>query len=203
MEMTGGNRRVTTVLLADDDEGVRRGLRTFFAGQPGYRVVGEACDGAAAVEGCRTLGPDLVLLDIQMPVLDGIEAARLICQGGLARCVVMLTAFSERAYISSAIEAGAFGYLTKPFETGRILPTLELCMHQSKERYLLRKEYRGLEQKLDSRDAVDRAKLLLMESKGMPETEAYLYIRELSRRKGMSMAAIAQYLIAQMEGGHE
>ncbi|NCB63654.1 MAG: response regulator [Clostridia bacterium] len=198
--MGPGARRTTTILLADDDESVRGTLRDFFASCPDYKVVGEACDGAATVEACRKLGPDVVLLDIQMPVLDGIGAARLLLAEGLARCVVMLTAFSDRMYIQDALDAGAFGYLTKPFEPDKILPTLEVCIHQSKESYLLKKEYRNLSRRLDERTSVDRAKLLLIESKGMAEDEAYQYIRELSRRKGMSMSRISDYLLAQMEG---
>lgn len=201
--MGSGTRKTTTILLADDDENVRSTLREFFAPRPDYKVVGEACDGAATVEACRKLGPDVVLLDIQMPVLDGIGAARLLLSEGLARCVIMLTAFSDRMYIQDALDAGAFGYLTKPFEPDKILPTLELCIHQSKENYLLKKEYRNLNRRLNERTGVDRAKLLLIESKGMAEDEAYQYIRELSRRKGISMAKISDYLIAQMEGAHE
>ena len=182
---------------------MRRTLRKFFAQHAEYSVVGEASDGAATVERCRALGPDVALLDIQMPVLDGIGAARMLLGEGLVKCVVMLTAFSERVYIQDALDAGAFGYLTKPFEPEKILPTLELCIHQSREHHLLQKEHRSLSRRLDERSSVDRAKLLLIESKGMAEDEAYQYIRELSRRKGISMAKISDYLLAQMEGGHE
>ena len=97
----------TTIFLADDDEGVRRTLRTFFEGLPGYRVVGEACDGMEAVEGCKKARPDVALLDIQMPVLDGIGAAKLILAERSAKCVIMLTAFSDQTYVQEALEAGA------------------------------------------------------------------------------------------------
>lgn len=199
----GPEIRKTTLFLADDDESVRRTLRTFFAAHSEYRVVGEACDGADTVEQCRALGPDVALLDIQMPVLDGIGAARLLLGDGLVKCVVMLTAFSDRMYIQDALDAGAFGYLTKPFVPDQILPTLELCINQSRTHHQLQKEHRNLSRRLDERTSVDRAKLLLIELKGMAEDEAYQYIRELSRRKGISMAKIADYLLAQMEGGHE
>lgn len=193
-------KRTTTLFLADDDESVRRILTCFFAQCPGYQVVGSASDGAAAVEGCKRLRPDAALLDIQMPVLGGIGAARLILEEGYAKCVVMLTAFSDRDSIREALEAGAFGYLTKPFEPDKILPTLEVCLYRSREYHLLRKEHRNLDRKLSERERVDRAKLLLMESKGMTEEEAYRYIRELSRRKNLSMARVAGYLTEQIEG---
>ena len=193
--------RKTTLFLADDDETVRQTLRAFFTQCPAYEVMGEACDGASAVEQCRTLRPEVAILDIQMPLLDGIGAARLLLDEGLVKCVVMLTAFSDHIYIQDALDAGAFGYLTKPFEPDKILPTLDLCIHQSKEYHLLKKEGRRLSRRLGERAAVDRAKLLLMEHKRMDETEAYQYIRELSRRKGISMAKISSYLAERLEGG--
>lgn len=110
---------------------------------------------------------------------------------------------SDRAYIQDALDAGAFGYLTKPFEPEKILPTLELCIHRSREYYLLSKELKHLDRRAEERPAVDQAKLMLMESRGMTEDEAYQYIRELSRRKNMSMAKIAQYVIARLESSHD
>lgn len=193
----------TTIFLADDDITVRCTLKSVFAGCPNYQVVGTASNGMDAVEGCKQLRPDVALLDIQMPLLDGIAAARLILQNGYAKCVVMLTAFSDRAYIQDALDAGAFGYLTKPFEPEKILPTLELCIHRSREYYLLSKELKHLDRRAEERPAVDQAKLMLMESRGMTEDEAYQYIRELSRRKNMSMAKIAQYVIARLESSHD
>lgn len=122
----------TTIFLADDDEGVRRTLRTFFEGLPGYRVVGEACDGMEAVEGCRASAPDVALLDIQMPLLDGVSVARQVLADRAAKCVIILTAFSDREHIERVQACGAAGYLTKPFEAEKILPTIELCIARSK-----------------------------------------------------------------------
>ena len=100
----------TTIFLADDDEGVRRTLRTFFEGLPGYRVVGEACDGMEAVEGCRASAPDVALLDIQMPLLDGVSVARQVLADRAAKCVIILTAFSDREHIERVQACGAAGY---------------------------------------------------------------------------------------------
>ena len=181
----------TTIFLADDDEGVRRTLRTFFEGLPGYRVVGEACDGMEAVEGCRASAPDVALL------------ARQVLADRAAKCVIILTAFSDREHIERVQACGAAGYLTKPFEAEKILPTIELCIARSKEYYLLNKEYQHLSRRCQNREPIDQAKLLLMETRGMREDEAYQYIRELSRRKGMSMARVASYLLAQQEERHD
>ena len=193
----------TTIFLADDDEGVRRTLRTFFEGLPGYRVVGEACDGMEAVEGCRASAPDVALLDIQMPLLDGVSVARQVLADRAAKCVIILTAFSDREHIERVQACGAAGYLTKPFEAEKILPTIELCIARSKEYYLLNKEYQHLSRRCQNREPIDQAKLLLMETRGMREDEAYQYIRELSRRKGMSMARVASYLLAHQEERHD
>lgn len=198
--MSTRETRTTTLFLADDDESVRQTLMCFFSQCPGYRVLGAASDGAAAVEGCKQLRPDAALLDIQMPLLSGIGAAKLILEEGYAKCVVMLTAFSDRDSVQEALDAGAFGYLTKPFEPDKILPTLEVCLSRSREYHLLRKEQRSLDRKLSERERVDRAKLLLMETRGMKEEEAYRYIREVSRRKKLSMARVAGYLTEALEG---
>ncbi len=141
------DRKPTTIFLADDDACVRRTLMDFFASCPYYRVIGQASDGAQAVEQCRDLRPDVALLDIQMPILDGIKAAQILLEEKSVKCVVMLTAFSDMGYIHQALDIGAFGYLTKPFEPEKILPTLEVCIHQSKEHNLLQKEYTNMSQR--------------------------------------------------------
>ena len=197
------DRKPTTIFLADDDACVRRTLMDFFASCPYYRVIGQTSDGAQAVEQCRDLRPDVALLDIQMPILDGIKAAQILLEEKSVKCVVMLTAFSDMGYIHQALDIGAFGYLTKPFEPEKILPTLEVCIHQSKEHNLLQKEYTNMSQRINDRECVDRAKLLMMEIRGMQEPEAYQYIRELSRRKGLSMRRMSEYLIKQLEEAHE
>ena len=196
-------RKPTTIFLADDDAEVRRILKVFFADCPYYEVVGEGSDGIEAIERCKILKPEVALLDIQMPILDGIRAAEILLEEKLTKCVVMLTAFDDLGYIEKAMEIGAYGYLTKPFEPEKILPTLEVCIHRSKEQYLLQKEYSSMTRRIRDRDCVDRAKLLLMETRGMQEPEAYHYIRELSRRKGLSMSKMSEYLIRQLEEVHD
>lgn len=148
----------TTIFLADDDEGVRRTLRTFFEGLPGYRVVGEACDGMEAVEGCRASAPDVALLDIQMPLLDGVSVARQVLADRAAKCVIILTAFSDREHIERVQACGAAGYLTKPFEAEKIYDgvtcndKLRVCFdtcHTHDSGYPVRDDFDGVIEEFD------------------------------------------------------
>lgn len=183
-----------TVLLVDDDQPIREELRRFFSGTS-YRVVGEAPDGMEAVALCRQLQPDVVLLDVKIPLVNGIDAAQLIREERSARCIVMLTSFDDQACVEQALAAGAAGYLTKPLQAEDILPTLELCLSHTKEYYLLEKRCGNLRRRLASREIVDRAKLTIMEERGLSEEDAYVLIRELSRRKNLSMEQVAHSLL--------
>lgn len=200
--MAEERRRESTVLLVDDDRQTRDELRQFFA-NTSYRVAGDAADGMEAVAMCRSLRPDLVLLDVKMPLLDGISAARMIREDASAHCVVMLTSFDDRECVNLALAAGAAGYLTKPLQRGDILPTLEVCLGHSKKCYLLEKNRGSLKRRLAGRETVDRAKLALMEERALSEEEAYNLIRELSRRKNLSMEQVARFLLERGNQPHE
>lgn len=187
-------QRENTVLLVDDDRYIRKELQELFAGTS-YRVVGEAADGIAAVGECKRLRPDLVLLDIKMPLLDGIAATGIIQEDQSAHCIVMLTSFDDRECVEQALAAGAAGYLTKPLVAGDVFPTLELCLSYAKEYYTLEKSCGNLKRRLASREIVDRGKLVLMEERGLSEEGAYQLIRELSRRKNLSMEQVAHSIL--------
>ena len=194
------------IAIAEDETSAQTALKEYLDrwqaenGQPVQAVFFES--GSQLLENIPQ-GLQLALLDIQMPLLDGVSVARQVLADRAAKCVIILTAFSDREHIERVQACGAAGYLTKPFEAEKILPTIELCIARSKEYYLLNKEYQHLSRRCQNREPIDQAKLLLMETRGMREDEAYQYIRELSRRKGMSMARVASYLLAQQEERHD
>ena len=191
--MTERKGRIISLIIADDDCSVRSQLREYLENSS-YRIMSEACDGIDAVEKCRAHKPDLVLLDIAMPLMDGIAAAKAIKREGLAKTIVMLTSFTDSENIEKALSAGASGYLTKPVERDNVFTTLETCLNRSKECYLAQKEYNNLKKRFEGRRYIDEAKLLIMERQGITEPEAYEMIRELSRLKGLSMEEISKYI---------
>ena len=134
-----------------------------------------------------------------MCIRDRIDAARLIREERSARCIVMLTSFDDQSCVEQALAAGAAGYLTKPLRAEDILPTLELCLSHTKEYYLLEKNCGSLKRRLASREIVDLAKLTVMEERGLTEEEAYVLIRELSRRKNLSMEQVARSILEKGE----
>ena len=191
--MSDNRSRKISVVIADDDCSVRSQLKEYLTNSS-YLIQDEASDGIEAVEKCRKLHPDLVLLDIAMPLMDGIAAAKAIKDEGLAKTTVMLTSFTDSENIQQALSAGASGYLTKPVERENVFTTLETCLNRSKECYLAQKEYNNLKKRFEGRRYIDEAKLLLMETKRISEQEAYEMIRELSRLKGLSMEDISKYI---------
>lgn len=186
--------QLKTVVIADDDNNIRNSLKEFFKGTI-YQVVAEAPNGLEIVEKCKEFNPDIAIVDIQMPIMDGIKVAQIIAQEKTAKCIIMLTSFDDTEYVSKAILAGATGYLTKPVDFSLIVPTIEVCLEKSKDCYLLSKDIQKIKKRKDTRDIIDRAKLIVMESKNVSEDKAYEIIRELSRRKQVSMERIAHYLL--------
>ena len=184
-----------TVLIVDDDAEIRSSLRKFLTGA-GYTVLDEASNGFDGSEKCRLLNPDVVFLDIQMPIMDGIRAAKTITEDELAKCIIMLTAFDDRKFVDDAIEAGAMGYIVKPIDFDVVLPTINTCLEKSKEYYLLNKSIRNLKRKKDQSPIVDKAKVLIMEKKGVTENEAYEFLREMSKNKQTSIEQVASMLVA-------
>jgi AmiR/NasT family two-component response regulator len=183
----------TRVIIADDESLVRTDLREALA-ELGYLVVGEAGDGMSAVNMSRELKPDVVVMDIKMPGLDGIEAAQILTQEKIAP-VVLLTAYSQKELIERAKEAGVVGYLVKPFRETDLAPAIELAIARFSEFRALEEEVGSLAEALETRKKVERAKGILMEKQGMTESEAFRKIQKMSMNTRKPMKEVADAII--------
>ncbi len=184
------------VVIAEDEALIRLDLKEMLTepGQDAYAVVGEAGDGAAAIQLAEQLRPDVVIMDIKMPVLDGITAAEQITERRLA-AVVILTAFSQRELIQRASSAGAMAYLVKPFTKADLVPAIEIAVSRFAEVSALEKEVVGLRERLEMRKLLDRAKGLLQARRGLSEPEAFRWIQKTSMDRRMTMRALAQEIL--------
>jgi two-component system, response regulator PdtaR len=183
----------TRVVIAEDEALIRLDLKEMLE-EEGYTVVGEAGDGQQAVELARELGPDLVILDVKMPVLDGISAAEQIAAEGIAP-VLMLTAFSQRDLVDRARDAGAMAYLVKPFSKSDVVPAIEIAVSRFNEMRTLSKEVADLSQRLETRKLVDRAKSVLQTQYGLTEPAAFRWIQKTSMDRRLSMHQVAEAVI--------
>ena len=182
------------ILLAEDETIIRLDLRDLLE-RAGFEVCAEAKDGEEAVELARQAEPDLAILDVKMPRLDGIEAARRIISERPIP-IVMLTAYSQEELVSRAVEAGVFGYLVKPFRETDLLPAIHAARARHDELVALREEADSLTEALATRKLVERAKGLLMEREGLTEQEAFGRLRRASQVSGRPMRVVAEALIA-------
>jgi response regulator NasT len=188
--MTENARRV---VIAEDEALIRMDLREMLE-EEGYTVVAEAGDGKAAVEAVEEHKPDLVILDVKMPILDGITAAeQIVAKRGAA--VVMLTAFSQRELVTRARDAGAMAYLVKPFTKNDLLPAIEMAVSRHAEIVTLEQEVSGLGERLEIRKLVDRAKGILQTKYGMSEPDAFRWIQKASMDRRMTMKEVALVII--------
>lgn len=185
------------VVIADDEPITRMDLKEMLE-SVGYQVVMEASDGVDAVEACKKHHPDLILMDIKMPLLDGLAAARIICEEGLADTLIMLTAYSEKDFIEQAKSAGAAGYLVKPIEERSLVPSIELAMARTAEMSRLKTNIRKATDRLENRVLIEKAKGLIMADHKITEQQAYEYIRRLSLEKSLSMRRISELIIVQL-----
>jgi two-component system, response regulator PdtaR len=188
-----GERVGLRVLVAEDEALIRLDLVEMLREQ-GYEVVGEAVDGARAIELARELRPGLVMMDIKMPGTDGLEAAAVIARERLAP-VVMLTAFSQRDLVEKARDAGAMAYLVKPFSSDDVVPAIELAASRFAEVTALEAEVAGLTDRLETRKAVERAKGLLMSVKKMTEPDAFRWIQRTAMDRRTTMRAVADAVV--------
>ena len=191
----------TRVIIADDESIIRMDLREMLTNL-GYLVVGEAGDGRSAVNKARELRPDVVIMDIKMPDMDGIEAARILTQERIAP-VVLLTAFSQRDLVERAKEAGVVGYLVKPFRESDLGPAIEVALARFSEFRTLESQVADLKETLETRKLVDRAKGILMDSQGLSESDAFRKIQKMSMNTRKPMRDIAEAIILAQEAQSE
>jgi AmiR/NasT family two-component response regulator len=183
----------TRILIADDEPLIRMNLRETLQEQ-GYLVVGEVGDGQSAVNLSRQLRPDLVILDVKMPHLDGVSAAQLIVGEGIAP-VLLLTAYSSRELVEQARDAGVLGYLIKPVRDSELMPLIEVTIARWSEQESRRKELTQLKDRLETRKLVERAKGHLMDQQGLSEAEAFRKIQQLAMNSRKTMREVAQAIL--------
>ncbi len=182
------------ILIAEDETIIRLDLRDLLE-RSGFEVCAEAKDGEEAVELARSERPDLAILDVKMPRLDGIEAARRMLEERPLP-IVMLTAYGQGELVARAVEAGVFGYLVKPFREQDLLPAIETARARHEELSALRDEAESLAEALAARKAIERAKGLLMEKEGLSEPDAFARLRKASQLSGRPLKVVAEALIA-------
>lgn len=183
----------TRVVLAEDEALIRLDLRESLV-EVGYEVVGEASDGAEALALVRETNPDVVILDVMMPGVDGLTAAREIMTDRLA-AVVILTAYSQRDLVEQARDAGAMAYLVKPYQREELVPAIELAVARFRELEVLSKEAESLSERLETRKIIDRAKGKLQDGEGMTEQAAFRFLQQTAMSQRTSMKHIAQAVL--------
>ncbi|GAA4040492.1 response regulator [Nonomuraea soli] len=180
-------------MIAEDEALIRLDLKEMLQ-EEDYVVVGEAGDGESAIKLATELRPDLVILDVKMPILDGISAAERIVAERIAPCLI-LTAFSQRDLVERARDAGAMAYLVKPFTKADLVPAIEMAVSRHEEMVALAQEVSSLSGQLETRKLVERAKGLLMAKHGWSEPQSFRWIQKASMDRRLSMKEVAQLVI--------
>jgi response regulator NasT len=183
----------TRVIIADDESLIRMDLREMLTNL-GYLVVGEAGDGRSAVNLAREVRPDIVVMDVKMPDMDGIEAARVLTEERIAP-VLLLSAYSQQELVQRARQAGVAGYLVKPFRESDLTPAIEVVLARFSEFRALEREVASLGDALETRKLVDRAKGILMDTQGLNENDAFRRIQKMSMNNRKSMRSVAEAII--------
>jgi AmiR/NasT family two-component response regulator len=183
----------TRVIIADDESLIRMDLREMLTNQ-GYLVVGEVADGRSAVNQARELRPDIIIMDIKMPDMDGIEAAKILTEERISP-VVLLSAYSQRELVQRAREAGVVAYLVKPYREEELTPAIEVALARFEEFKELEAQVTDLQQALETRKLVDRAKGILMDKQGLTEAEAFRKIQKMSMDNRKPMKDVAEAII--------
>lgn len=179
------------IVVVDDEPITKMDLKELLE-EAGYTVVGKASDGFEAIDICKDKKPDLVIMDIKMPILDGLKASKKIMHDRLAGGILLLSAFYDEEYINKAKEVGALGYLVKPLDEKSFIPTVEMCISRAEEIRKLEKEVEKVTKKLEDRKVIDIAKGVLMKEKKLTEDEAYKMLRKMSMDGRTSMGEVAR-----------
>src|SRR5699024_1724129 len=187
---------VRRVVVAEDEAVIRLDIVEMLR-EVGYDVVGEAADGESAIRLAEELRPDLVVMDIKMPILDGISAAERIARARIAP-VVLLTAFSQKELVGRARDAGAMAYVVKPFPSADLIPALEIALSRHAEISSLESEISDLTERFETRKLVERAKSLLQTSMGLSEPEAFRWIQKTSMDRRLTMREVAETVLKQI-----
>jgi two-component system, response regulator PdtaR len=196
---TPGTPAPHRVVIAEDEALIRMDLAEMLA-EEGYVVVGQAADGEQAIQLAEELAPDLVILDVKMPRLDGITAAERIAEKQIAP-VVILTAFSQRDLVERARDAGAMAYLVKPFTRNDLVPAIEMAVSRFSEISALESEVADLSERLETRKAVERAKGILQKDLGLSEPDAFRWIQKTAMDLRLSMRQVADGVVEHGPGG--
>jgi AmiR/NasT family two-component response regulator len=191
----------TRIIIADDESLIRMDLQEMLLNLD-YLVVGEVGDGLSAVNLARELRPDVVIMDIKMPDMDGIEAAKILTEEHIAP-VILLTAYSQKDLVERAKEAGVVGYMVKPFRESDLVPAIEVALARFQEFEAMHKEIDDLQLALETRKLVDRAKGILMDSQGLSEAEAFRKIQKMSMNTRKPMKEVAEAIILAHQAGEQ
>lgn len=191
-----------SIIIADDEPVFRLDVGDMLLGL-GFNVLGEASDGFDAVELCKKYKPDIALLDIKMPVFDGLYAATEIMENNLADCVVFLTAYSDDELIRCANKIGVTGYLVKPVEERLLKPTIEVAFSAAERLKAIRNEAKKDKEKLFAKNIIDRAKAIIAKERNILESEAYKYIQQIAMSKRCTMKHIAEIIIKDAKNVHK
>ena len=182
------------IVIVDDEPLMRLDLKDMLRAA-NYNVVGEAADGFEAIEVCKQHIPDLVIMDVQMPLSDGLTAGKKIMSEHYAKGILMLTAFSDASHRQKALGFDAIGYLVKPLDEKSFIPTVDMAIAKGDQVFNLEKNVQELSTKLENRKMIEKAKGVLMSSQGITEDEAYKQIRKLSMDKRCQMIDVAEMIV--------
>lgn len=193
--MKGMERKEIRVVIAEDEPITRMDLKEMLI-DAGYSVVADVSEGFEAIEVCKNKKPDVVILDIKMPLLDGLSAAKVIIEENTVSTVILLTAYSDDDFINSATKIGVSGYIVKPIDEKSLVPNIEVALSRSREIQEIKRQCEMITERLENRTIIEKAKGQLMLSMRFSENEAYEYIKKLSKDKKVSMKRIAEIILA-------